>query len=91
MLIQRSLESPLDVVSHSGTIASASLSRPIHGWTLIAPKGWGMPLLSSLTHTGTRVGGQRERETQRREAGCVYFPRDYVGTQSQTSGKDSAQ
>ena len=39
-----------------------------------------MPLLSSLTHTGTRVGGQRERERQRREAGCVYFPRDYVGT-----------
>ena len=37
-----------------------------------------MPLLSSLTHTGTRVGGQRERETQRREAGCAYYPRDYV-------------
>jgi ribonuclease P/MRP protein subunit POP1 len=39
-----------------------------------------MPLLMSLTHTGTRVAGQRERETQRREAGVAYYPRDAVGT-----------
>lgn len=90
MLIQRSLESPLDSNKNASV---QSESRSIHGWTLIAPKGWGMPLLSSLTHTGTRVGGQRERESQRREAGCAYYPRDSVGTRGYDSwaeerGKD---
>ena len=51
LLIQRSLEAP-------------SSTHGIHGWTLIFPAGWGMPFLSSLIHTGTRVGGQRERGTQ---------------------------
>lgn len=36
-----------------------------------------MPFFSSLTFTGTRVGGQRERQTQAFEAGTAYFPRDY--------------
>lgn len=36
-----------------------------------------MPFFSSLTFTGTRVGGQRERQTQAFEAGTGYFPRDY--------------
>lgn len=41
-----------------------------------------MPFLSSLIYTGTRVGGQRERQTQAFEAGCAYFPRDIPGTQA---------
>lgn len=36
-----------------------------------------MPFWPSLTHTGTRVGGQRERQTQAFEAGALYFPRDF--------------
>ena len=36
-----------------------------------------MALWNSLTYTGTRVGGQRERQTQAYEAGTAYFPRDY--------------
>jgi ribonuclease P/MRP protein subunit POP1 len=36
-----------------------------------------MAFFNSLTFTGTRVGGQRERQTQAFEAGTVYFPRDY--------------
>lgn len=36
-----------------------------------------MAFFSSLTFTGTRVGGQRERQTQAFEAGIAYFPRDY--------------
>jgi ribonuclease P/MRP protein subunit POP1 len=40
-----------------------------------------MPFLSSLTHTGTRVGGQRERGTQAFEAGTPYFPRDFPCTE----------
>ena len=41
-----------------------------------------MPFFSSLIFTGTRVGGQRERQTQAFEAGCAYFPRDLPTTQA---------
>jgi ribonuclease P/MRP protein subunit POP1 len=68
LLIQRSLESP-------------SSTHGIHGWTLVIPAGWGMPFLPSLIHTGTRVGGQRERGTQAFEAGTAYFPRDFPCTE----------
>lgn len=70
MLIQRSLE------------ASNSESQAIHGWTLIIPAGWSMAFFSSLTFTGTRVGGQRERQTQSFEAGTAYFPRDFPSPSS---------
>jgi ribonuclease P/MRP protein subunit POP1 len=39
-----------------------------------------MPFFSSLIYTGTRVGGQRERQTQAFEAGTAYFPRDFPTT-----------
>jgi len=35
-----------------------------------------MAFFSSLTFTGTRIGGQRERQTQAFEAGTAYFPHD---------------
>jgi ribonuclease P/MRP protein subunit POP1 len=44
-----------------------------------------MPFFSSLTYTGTRVGGQRERQTQSFEGGSAYFPRDYPSTGAYTS------
>ncbi|KIP10247.1 hypothetical protein PHLGIDRAFT_267125 [Phlebiopsis gigantea 11061_1 CR5-6] len=69
LLIQRSVES-----------SSATRAPSIHGWTLIVPQGWGMAFFSSLIFTGTRVGGQRERETQAFESGTPYFPRDYPST-----------
>ncbi|KAG6836104.1 hypothetical protein H0H93_011331 [Arthromyces matolae] len=56
--------------------ASNSKNQGLHGWTLIVPSGWSMAFFSSLTFTGTRVGGQRERQTQAFEAGVPYFPRD---------------
>ncbi|KAF5369289.1 hypothetical protein D9758_002524 [Tetrapyrgos nigripes] len=68
ILIQRSVES--------------GNGDSIHGWTLIVPAGWSMAFLPSLIHTGTRVGGQRERQTQAFEAGSVYFPRDYPGLEA---------
>lgn len=46
------------------------------------PQGWGMPFFSSLIYTGTRVGGQRERQTQAFEAGSTYFPRDFPATEA---------
>lgn len=39
-----------------------------------------MAFFTSLIHTGTRVGGQRERQTQTFEAGTSYFPRDFPST-----------
>ncbi|KAJ6584902.1 ribonucleases P/MRP protein subunit POP1-domain-containing protein [Mycena capillaripes] len=66
MLIQRSVE-------RGGT----SNDLALHGWTLLLPAGWSMSFFSSLTFTGTRVAGQRERQTQAFEAGTAYFPRDY--------------
>lgn len=47
-----------------------------------------MPFFSSLTYTGTRVGGQRERQTQSFEAGTAYFPRDYPITDAYVSYAD---
>lgn len=41
-----------------------------------------MAFFSSLVYTGTRVAGQRERETQHLEAGCPFFPIDYPCTAS---------
>ncbi|KAF9016886.1 POP1-domain-containing protein [Hymenopellis radicata] len=64
LLIQNSLE-------HSRNAES------IHGWTLIIPSGWAMAFFSSLIYTGTRVGGQRECQSQSFEAGVPYFPRDF--------------
>ncbi|THV05260.1 POP1-domain-containing protein [Dendrothele bispora CBS 962.96] len=68
ILIQRSVES--------------GYGEAVHGWRLIIPAGWSMAFLPSLIFTGTRVGGQRERQTQAFEAGTVYFPRDYPSSEA---------
>lgn len=39
-----------------------------------------MSFFSSLIYTGSRVGGQRERQTQAFEAATLHFPRDYPFT-----------
>ncbi|KAL6301998.1 POP1-domain-containing protein [Sparassis latifolia] len=78
LLIQRSVESSSPISQSDSNHASTSAA--LHGWTLIIPSGWGMPFLSSLVYTGTRVGGQRECQTQAFEGGCAYFPRDYPST-----------
>ncbi|KAH8104719.1 POP1-domain-containing protein [Cristinia sonorae] len=81
LLIQRSLES-LSEGATPGSSSNADASSSLHGWTLIIPSGWAMPFFSSLIYTGTRVAGQRERQTQFFEAGKSYFPRDYPFTES---------
>lgn len=48
---------------------------------MIIPSGWAMPLLSSLTHSGTLVGGQQQRDTQMLEAGVPRFPHDFPTTE----------
>ncbi|KIY46529.1 POP1-domain-containing protein [Fistulina hepatica ATCC 64428] len=71
MLISRSLQGPG--------------SQGVHGWTLMAPAGWGMAFLPSLIYTGTRVGGLRENAMQHFEAGVTYFPNDYPFTDPYTA------
>ncbi|KAK0221848.1 POP1-domain-containing protein [Armillaria fumosa] len=83
ILIQRSLESSrLASTSNGGKCCpeGAEDGEAIHGWTLIIPAGWSMAFFSSLTYTGTRVGGQRECQSQAFESGVSYFPRDYPFT-----------
>jgi ribonuclease P/MRP protein subunit POP1 len=82
LLIQRSVK-PTSPINSFASLPAESFQRAtnadpnLHGWTLIVPKGWGMPFLTSLIYTGTRVGGQRERAHQAFEAGAAYFPRDF--------------
>jgi len=82
LLVQRSVKSSSSANS-STSLPAQSFQRTtnqdpnLHGWTLILPKGWGMPFLTSLIYTGTRVGGQRERGHQAFEAGTAYFPTDF--------------
>lgn len=78
-LIQRSVGSS----SSSNTPPSRSSpadSAHIHGWSLFFPAHWSMAFLNSLIHTGTRVGGLRERRTQVFESGSLDFPFDYPST-----------
>lgn len=75
-MIQRSVEN-----SSSQTPGSPFSDSPsLHGWTLILPAGWSRAFFPSLIHTGTRVGGQRERQTQAFESSRLFFPRDYPST-----------
>ncbi|KAJ2614099.1 Ribonucleases P/MRP protein subunit pop1 [Coemansia sp. RSA 1365] len=51
-----------------------------HGWTLIAPKGWGMPLWMAFNFAGARAQGMDERLHIALEAGLPMFPADWPGT-----------
>ncbi|KAJ2808026.1 Ribonucleases P/MRP protein subunit pop1, partial [Coemansia guatemalensis] len=51
-----------------------------HGWTLIAPKGWGMPLWMAFNFAGARAQGMDERLHISLEAGLPMFPADWPGT-----------
>ncbi|GJJ13300.1 hypothetical protein Clacol_007552 [Clathrus columnatus] len=78
LLMQRSICS-----QSSNTIPARSSpvdSMHIHGWSLFFPAHWSMAFFTSLTHTGTRVGGLRERRTQVFESGLPDFPFDYPCT-----------
>lgn len=52
----------------------------VHGFTLLAPAGWGMPIWQSLVFTGSLIAGLKERRNQYLEAGKPSFPEDYPNT-----------
>ncbi|GJE88273.1 POP1 and POPLD domain-containing protein [Phanerochaete sordida] len=82
LLIQRSVE------ASSASPGTGTHTPAVHGWTLVIPQGWSMAFFSSLIFTGTRVGGQRERQTQAFESGVGHFPRDYPSTSSYDEHSD---
>ncbi|KAJ2009250.1 Ribonucleases P/MRP protein subunit pop1 [Coemansia thaxteri] len=51
-----------------------------HGWTVIAPRGWGMSLWVALNFAGARAQGLQERHHIGFEAGLPTFPANWPGT-----------
>ncbi|KAJ2159031.1 Ribonucleases P/MRP protein subunit pop1 [Coemansia sp. RSA 552] len=51
-----------------------------HGWTVMAPRGWGMPLWMSFNFAGARAQGLNERHHIGFEAGLPTFPANWPGT-----------
>ncbi|KAF9217819.1 hypothetical protein BGZ59_009792 [Podila verticillata] len=50
------------------------------GWSLILPKGWGMPFWKSFIFVGARPGGLRERRSFHFETRQSCFPYDFPNT-----------
>ncbi|KAJ3894258.1 POP1-domain-containing protein [Lentinula edodes] len=71
---------PVMLIQTSYQHSASNDTESIEGWTFIFPAGWSMAFFQQLTYTGTRVAGQRERQTQAFEAGTPYFPSDYPST-----------
>ncbi|KAG8901959.1 hypothetical protein FRB99_004993 [Tulasnella sp. 403] len=85
---------PLIIVQRTiGASASSSrhTMRSMNGFLILFPAGWSMPFLTSLTHTGTRVGGLRERRLQRFESGIGSWPEDFIGVGAIDQGKRTAE
>jgi ribonuclease P/MRP protein subunit POP1 len=51
------------------------------GWTLIAPRGWGVSFWKSFVFAGARTCGLRDVRAMHFETGTPAFPYDYPGTQ----------
>ncbi|KAJ2399548.1 Ribonucleases P/MRP protein subunit pop1 [Coemansia sp. RSA 2559] len=60
--------------------SSSSGDGLAHGWTLVAPRGWGMALWMALVFAGARAQGLRERIHAAFEAGLPAFPAHWPGT-----------
>ncbi|KAJ1901475.1 Ribonucleases P/MRP protein subunit pop1 [Kickxella alabastrina] len=66
--------------SRVGAFDARFVGAMAHGWTLVAPRGWGMALWMPLVFAGARAQGQCERLHVSLEAGLPAFPRDWPGT-----------
>lgn len=62
------------------SLPGVSKGQTMYGWTLIVPSGWGMAFLPSLVFTGTRIGGQTQKQHQAFETGSLHFPHQYPCT-----------
>ncbi|KAJ1948381.1 Ribonucleases P/MRP protein subunit pop1 [Linderina macrospora] len=68
--------------SPSSSLDSEYVNALAHGWTVIAPRGWGMPLWLSFIFAGARAQGYQERHHIAFEAGLPVFPLHWPGTRS---------
>ncbi|KAJ2754071.1 Ribonucleases P/MRP protein subunit pop1 [Coemansia pectinata] len=65
--------------------ASQIVDNLAHGWTILAPKGWGMSLWMALNFAGARAQGLQERHHIGFEAGLSTFPANWPGTSAYDS------
>lgn len=63
-------------------IASWQDSPLASGYTLLVPRGWGLPFWHSLVFTGARVLGQEQLRQRHLNAGLASFPHDWVASRS---------
>lgn len=54
----------------------------IEGWTMILPRGWGLPFWKSLVFAGVRVAGFEDLRAMHYESGLPSFPHDYPSTRA---------
>ncbi|KAJ2355799.1 Ribonucleases P/MRP protein subunit pop1 [Coemansia sp. RSA 2618] len=66
--------------SRTGRTDRQYIDTLAHGWTLMAPRGWGMPLWMALNFVGARAQGLSERHHVGFEAGLPTFPANWPGT-----------
>ncbi|KAI3628517.1 ribonuclease P [Malassezia furfur] len=63
-------------------IASWQDSPLASGYTLLVPRGWGLPFWHSLVFTGARVLGQEQLRQRYLNAGLASFPHDWVASRA---------
>ncbi|KAI8970247.1 ribonucleases P/MRP protein subunit POP1-domain-containing protein [Mycotypha africana] len=54
----------------------------VEGWTIIIPKGFGLPFWKSFVFAGARVAGYDDVRSMHFESGYPCFPQDYPGTRA---------
>ncbi|GJJ72973.1 ribonuclease P/MRP protein subunit POP1 [Entomortierella parvispora] len=65
---------------HLGRAPGGGSSEYECGWTLILPRGWGMPFWKSFIFAGAKPGGTRERRSFHFETRQSCFPYDFPNT-----------
>ncbi|CAO3630201.1 unnamed protein product [Cunninghamella blakesleeana] len=64
------------------SLLSASRTEQIEGWTVIVPKGFGLPFWRSFVFAGARTGGLNDIHNMHFDSGFGCFPYDYPGTKA---------
>ncbi|KAI8978898.1 ribonucleases P/MRP protein subunit POP1-domain-containing protein [Pilobolus umbonatus] len=78
LLIQRG-ECMANVHTTNKTLHSNEFKE---GWSIILPRGWGMPFWKSLVFAGARIAGYEDVRAMSYESGYASFPHDYPGTRA---------
>ncbi|KAL4402597.1 tRNA 5'-leader removal protein [Malassezia pachydermatis] len=72
------------------TWSAAPGSAPLHGYTLLVPRGWGAAVWRSLVHTGAHVVGQAQWRALHLHLGHPLFPDDWIGHAASLAAQDQA-